>query len=220
MTTTQEQIEEQVENNLQKIRAPLMEAMKNTPPSEVLNATSNRIRLNKMWRLGEEVSKIISPNTACKNGCSHCCKQAVTISEEEAKRIAEYRQSGYYKVAENTPEAFIKKIEEQRDTYRGEECPFLENNLCTIYSVRPIACRFHFNLTDESSLCDTQTTNEVPNINFNQVHMLQIRALSPEEMSYGDIREYFGRGVRSKETKQKQEGTQNETPTTAKELTE
>ena len=216
MTATQEQIEEQVEKNLAKIREPLMAVMRQSNPTDVLGAKSNRIRLNKIWRLGEDVSKVISPNTACKNGCSHCCKQAVTISEEEAKRIAEYKHTGYVKLDElASTEQFLSRIEDQREKYKGEECPFLENNRCAIYSVRPIACRFHFNLTDESELCNTAVTNEVPNINFNQIHLLQIQALSPEEMSYGDIREYFGRGVRNKTKKE----NETSTSTKPKELT-
>ena len=72
----------------------------------------------------------------CKK-CANCCKKrTLTISLEELKTIAQYLNISNEKFKEkyierNTPSGF---------TLKGQGCPFLDNNKCSIYECRPEVC--------------------------------------------------------------------------------
>ena len=96
----------------------------------------------------------------CQKGCSTCCTQNVTITAIEANKIFQY-------ILENNKEQWFVKCLENASTLKppklttneyataclsGKEthpenndnftpCPFLQNNSCMIYSVRPFGCR-------------------------------------------------------------------------------
>ena len=97
---------------------------------------------------------------ACQRGCSRCCTQNVTITAVEGEVILRFI------IAESMSPWFAEKLASAQ-THRppkmttndfasaclnGEDadpddypnlsiCPFLENNLCKIYPVRPFGCR-------------------------------------------------------------------------------
>jgi Fe-S-cluster containining protein len=61
------------------------------------------------------------------------------------------------------------KFEMKKRTEDGK-CIFLENTLCTIYSVRPLICRFYpFELSSESGKHRFLFTEECPGINRGRV---------------------------------------------------
>ena len=70
-------------------------------------------------------------------------------------------------------------------------CTFLKNSVCTIYPVRPLACRTHFNLSDDPSLCDivNKPGAEVPYFNFTALHVPFAQSFLEEP--FADIREFF-----------------------------
>ena len=88
----------------------------------------------------------------CKAGCTACCFIDVDISEDEAAIILNYCN-------ENDIEIDKEYLEKQAAVGRKKyselsRCVFLkEDNLCSIYPVRPIACRKHWVKTDPL-LCD------------------------------------------------------------------
>ncbi|MBO7672809.1 YkgJ family cysteine cluster protein [bacterium] len=77
----------------------------------------------------------------CRKGCSNCCKNAdFPLSLVEMKYLMQgflkLDKSEHDKVREN-----IKKvIESGKENY---DCPFLMNDLCSVYEYRPIICRVH-----------------------------------------------------------------------------
>ncbi len=103
---------------------------------------------------------------SCKKGCGACCRQLVPIAETEARHmrdvidaLPEPRQAelrGRFASARRRLEAtgLLRKLMD-RHNWRGEEvqplgiqyflqgipCPFLEEESCSIYANRPIACR-------------------------------------------------------------------------------
>lgn len=94
--------------------------------------------------------------------CANCCKtQQPVFSRREAQRIATYLGMTLQDLVARylTSDADAGKyITQQRP------CPFLENNLCSIYTVRPAVCRnyphLHRNqrsrlrqLIDNASVC-------------------------------------------------------------------
>jgi hypothetical protein len=85
---------------------------------------------------------------ACRAGCGHCCHQVVGATAPEALAIYEHLRTT------RTPDELaqvVTRIREAEERSRGltsEErtspelpCPFLEEERCTVYEVRPLACR-------------------------------------------------------------------------------
>jgi len=79
-------------------------------------------------------SAIIAQNKTpvCSKGCFFCCYQKIPLTVLEALAIKEYL------LTERTPRGMAHKAGEQQ---KSGPCPFLINGACSIYSVRPIACR-------------------------------------------------------------------------------
>ena len=85
---------------------------------------------------------------ACRSGCTYCCMVPVAASAPEVLAIATFVRE---RCDEARRAAFDRRVEanisategmdmSQRDRVRLD-CPFLEAGKCTVYEVRPIACR-------------------------------------------------------------------------------
>lgn len=81
---------------------------------------------------------------SCSKGCYFCCRQNVHIFRAEAQIIAAYcKEKGI-----DIPKVYLK----QQLKYKWRElaktevgwCVFLKNGECSIYPVRPMACRNYF----------------------------------------------------------------------------
>jgi Fe-S-cluster containining protein len=85
--------------------------------------------------LGEEGERR-GHRVACHKGCHVCClKPAVPITPLEFKGISWY-------VSENMGEPVRSKVREQLLKHQeSTACPFLVEQECSIYPVRPLACR-------------------------------------------------------------------------------
>jgi Fe-S-cluster containining protein len=96
----------------------------------------------------------------CRHGCSTCCSQNVTITATEGEEILRFviaenlapwlgeklAQPRSHRPAEMTTNDFAHACLEGReadpgDNYNSFPCPFLEENSCRIYPVRPFGCR-------------------------------------------------------------------------------
>lgn len=148
---------------------------------------SPRIRYNKLVKLVDKASAAILPFTACRKGCSHCCNIAVLMSEVEAQRIGEAIGRKPVKTG-----AFPADVEALQKQYFGVPCTFLKGGRCSIYEVRPLACRLHFNMADESLMCSTAIKPEdslVPMLNLQGVD----KALFFMTLGsmHADIRDFF-----------------------------
>lgn len=87
---------------------------------------------------------------ACRAGCDHCCYQVVGVTAPEA--LAIYEHLGETRSAEELG-ALTERVSALYEKGRGKSsaarfstefpCPFLdvEHGRCTIYAVRPLACR-------------------------------------------------------------------------------
>jgi Fe-S-cluster containining protein len=81
---------------------------------------------------------------ACKAGCTHCCHVRVEALEPEVFLIArELRQWPDQKLGEvivrlQNHVAIVKSMPVEQHRIA---CPFLQQNLCSIYAVRPSVCR-------------------------------------------------------------------------------
>ena len=83
-------------------------------------------------------------SVACKRGCSYCCSARVEAIAPEVFRIA--RAVAARPVQEiNTLierlQAYAAKPNDVASWVQRTPCPFLNENLCSIYAVRPGVCR-------------------------------------------------------------------------------
>ncbi|HYQ04667.1 MAG TPA: YkgJ family cysteine cluster protein [Polyangiaceae bacterium] len=87
-------------------------------------------------------------SVACRAGCDHCCHQPVGLTPPEALTIAAHlRQTLTPEALATVAARLARRVEETRGLSSAERfspehpCPFLNHGQCTIYEVRPLACR-------------------------------------------------------------------------------
>jgi Fe-S-cluster containining protein len=72
---------------------------------------------------------------ACREGCAWCCHLKVLVHSAEAARIASH-------VIETWTAGQRAALHARLPDARGP-CPFLDDDRCSIYALRPIRCRAH-----------------------------------------------------------------------------
>jgi len=142
--------------------------MKNQSKAERLKGYVTR----KYTKTDELVSKL---DSCCEVGCNYCCHQSIEVINIEIPLIHEYiRQNIKGELFEkikvnlsnwldffdnNTPDKTLKAREIFHDFLNisadySLPCPFLINELCSIYEIRPFTCRVHV-VTNNPELCNS-----------------------------------------------------------------
>jgi Fe-S-cluster containining protein len=153
---------------------------------------SNKSKRRALTRVATDFSDWVKPRTPCRAECSHCCHMATAISQEEADLIGEHTGRTPHRVIFDMEE--FHRREGYRDVYTGVPCTFLSpEGKCSIYAVRPIACRLHHSLEDTPDPCKIGTKQEVGAINIYAIHHAYINAtkVMSQGGSLGDIRQFF-----------------------------
>ena len=114
---------------------------------------SSRSKLRKIYNLMADLGKVAEPYIACGKGCSSCCKMNVKISQLEANQIGE-------KIGEKAKQ-LIKSKNYSSNEFIGIACLFLKDDVCTIYDVRPFACRKHIWFDTSAYWCDPSRSLDV-----------------------------------------------------------
>ncbi len=97
----------------------------------------------------------------CKTGCTACCYIDIDISGNEAAAILSFCNQNDISIDTGY---LTKQAAVGRKSYSDvSKCVFLKDNICSIYPVRPIACRKHW-VKSDPALCDF-STNEVNRVN-------------------------------------------------------
>jgi hypothetical protein len=100
----------------------------------------------KAWRVFEAslAGEAARPAYACSRGCDHCCHGSVSVTAPEALAIAlQLMKPG----AEAVRAAFMARAPRTMGLGPAERfgrkipCALLESGLCSVYVVRPLACR-------------------------------------------------------------------------------
>lgn len=110
--------------------------------------------------------------TACRNGCNYCCYYRVDVSADEVLLVSnfihsrmsdEHVQAIRTRAQQNAKVINLLSVEQHMKT--NVECCFLIGGSCSIYPVRPIACRsFHATDVDNCRLSYEQPENlGIPN---------------------------------------------------------
>jgi hypothetical protein len=93
-------------------------------------------------------SESTGPTPECKSGCTYCCHVRVEVSDPEALYIAWHVQ--HLPPASKVPliERLHLKAGEfdgagraEADISKSQPCAFLQDGLCSIYSIHPSVCR-------------------------------------------------------------------------------
>ena len=85
---------------------------------------------------------------ACRAGCAHCCYQPVGVSAPEVFAIYDHLSSTQTAADRQATEQRIRGADDRTRGMTAAErqspdfpCPFLIDERCSIYEVRPLACR-------------------------------------------------------------------------------
>jgi Fe-S-cluster containining protein len=126
------------------------------------NAVDNVKSLDELYEITNITTDNVKkayPNILCKSGCNACCKTygspaATPLEWEKIKNFldiapADYRdkvKKGLQEVKDN----LRKMVTENPDTDPGKiinniKCPFLHEEVCSIYPIRPLICRMFGN---------------------------------------------------------------------------
>ena len=153
-----------------------------------LNA-STRSKLQKIYAIADELSKVREPFVACKDGCASCCHMNVSLTAAEADRLGQ--------AIGRRPATLSRTIKRSNDNFAGQPCPFLDaGHRCSIYAHRPLACRKHSSFFEDDAACRPDVMNdlEVPMLNFTGLDVALFRASDEKsDPVLGDIRDFFPR---------------------------
>jgi Fe-S-cluster containining protein len=98
-----------------------------------------------MDQFDRDIPDKVRREISCKKGCSFCCHINVDVTEVEVKLIQKYAEERKMEI----------NYEAAADPNRSA-CPFLSvNGKCSVYKVRPLACRKYFVISDPK-LCDSK----------------------------------------------------------------
>lgn len=112
---------------IQKIPSELVLSINNNLTILQNPAVNNYKKLEYVYNEAEKVNDFLRPYFSCHPGCSFCCKYDVLISAFEANYISLKTQ---------------KRIKNEKLTIMNNSlCPFLQNDICSIYKYRPLICR-------------------------------------------------------------------------------
>jgi Fe-S-cluster containining protein len=151
----------------------------------------------KFINLTDQFNILFKKYSPCKRGCGGCCIIPVQISELEKNIIKNYLEKN------NEIKKYIyKKNPDEPIVVRGTNCPFLENNECKIYSVRPYPCRRYISV-DEECYSKHKPENEeelvytsihiYSNIYYERIINYYYNKKNINKMKLYDIRDFFNK---------------------------
>ena len=171
--------------------------------------------LAKLYELYEDwVSRY---TLACRRGCASCCTQSVSMTELEGRIIIEHLEKACEGSEQTVPATtgplkapltFIRyaALCLAGDGDEGEEgeaaaewhmapCPFLKEDVCSIYEVRPFGCRSFCSLTDCAQSGEAETPPLVVGMNTVVMQIIEHLDRGRHWGVMRDILAYLQRGV-------------------------
>lgn len=151
-----------------------------------------------LQRAASAWTKPLEAVAACRRGCDHCCHISVTITAVEADLIGRHVR---IKPAIPSNAIRLQSLMQQDGAVPAVEaisalaapapCPFLKDGACSVYEVRPMACRLLLNLDDDDLLCRLVPGQDVPvpYADASQLRTLFLMAQANTPMA--DIRDFF-----------------------------
>jgi Fe-S-cluster containining protein len=143
-------------------------------------------KISKIYALVDELGTAAKDFVACKKGCAACCHMNVTISAIEAKHI----ETATGKARAALSESRTHDLAE----FSGKPCPFLKDSSCSIYDVRPFACRQHVSFDTTNYWCQPERSHQkdLPKVGFNGAEEAFFNVTGRATHGiFGDIRDFF-----------------------------
>ncbi|MBU0828359.1 MAG: YkgJ family cysteine cluster protein [Gammaproteobacteria bacterium] len=123
-----------------------------------------------------------SPVPDCKAGCAHCCHVRVEATEPEVFRIAQHLAAQPADTLSGVVARLRQHIANAQNGAMRQPCSFLAEDRCTIYHVRPAACR------KAHSLSVLHCATQAPEIPQNLRLLLDAEALmAGTALAYRDV---------------------------------
>lgn len=139
-------------------------------------------------RVSEEAQQAATP-ISCGPACGACCRQMVPVSFFEAEALAQWFDTLPAERRAELEGRFHRALLALRDAgvidkiigeswtldedaatkmaidyfHAGVPCPFLENESCSIHSIRPLSCREYL-VTSDPALCQDPSVNHVAGV--------------------------------------------------------
>ncbi|MCO5358500.1 YkgJ family cysteine cluster protein [Acidovorax kalamii] len=88
-----------------------------------------------------EQARTTGPQPACQAGCAHCCHLRVEATEPEVFHIAQHLRAQPATVRADAISALQRHVATAQASTTRQACSFLVDERCSIYPVRPAACR-------------------------------------------------------------------------------
>ncbi|MTD34191.1 YkgJ family cysteine cluster protein [Paludibacterium denitrificans] len=149
-------------------------------------------KLRKLYHLLNELGAIAAPYIACGKGCSACCHMNVMVSQLEVALIE--------KEVGARPAPLQGSRVHNLETFNGVPCPFLTDGACSIYEVRPFACRKHMNFDSSAYWCapDRSHKVEMPLVEYSSAESAYLGLTRIwGNGCFADIRDFFPLTVQS-----------------------
>lgn len=147
---------------------------------------SRHSKLRQIFALVDKAAAVVEPLTVCSKGCAACCEIPVDITDLEASYIE--RNTG------RRMKLGVQSALTRHDTTR---CPFLgDDNTCSIYQYRPLACRVYYTFDDPALCAELDTTHMTYGTDSNALFkgsrqwIVDLNGAAP----MADIRDFFGEG--------------------------
>jgi Fe-S-cluster containining protein len=161
-------------------------------------ASSASQRVVWLHRAASAWSTPLQAVAACSQGCSHCCNTPVTISSLEADLIDRRTGSKPAKPAhavrlQDFPDLdqAIPALQALTAQWQGVPCPLLQDGACSVYDVRPMACRLLINLDDDDLLCRLVPGQAIPVPYANSQKLKAMFLLAQPAAPLADIRDFY-----------------------------
>jgi Fe-S-cluster containining protein len=165
-----------------------VEAPSNLVPMTAIVPLTRRLA-EEATAMEEAQARETGRQVSCRKGCAACCRMLVPVSapeafalksvidslpEERRKTLLDKLGAARARLEETGLLARLTALADARESFSDEEmeplnrdyyalrmpCPFLENEMCSIYEDRPGACR-ELLVTTPADLCDDLINNPV-----------------------------------------------------------
>jgi Fe-S-cluster containining protein len=122
---------------------------------------------------------------ACRGGCASCCTIRVAATAPEilniARQIRNFPEHVSWELTQRIAAAdqTTRRLDQQQRMASSLICPLIQNDLCMVYSARPLACRGHASYDEEA--CRDALKGGASEVPISALH-LSVRSLVQNAM--------------------------------------